>query len=126
PTMRSSICCDSMRPMAEVELVADGARLAGSLSEPRADARGVVLFAHGSGSSRLSPRNRFVADALAEHGFVTLLFDLLTMAEARDRAKVFDIELLARRLSAVTQWATTQPELTAFAIGYFGASTGAG
>ena len=62
------------------------------------DAKGIVLFAHGSGSGRLSPRNNFVAQALREDGLATLLFDLLTVEEARDRRNVFDIELLARRL----------------------------
>lgn len=88
-------------------------------------ARGVVLFAHGSGSSRHSPRNRAVADVLNRAGFATLLFDLLTSDEAEDRANVFDIGLLGRRLLAATRWVASQPEASPLAIGYFGASTGA-
>jgi putative phosphoribosyl transferase len=86
---------------------------------------GVVLFAHGSGSSRLSPRNNYVADALSEAGLGTFLFDLLTEEESLDRANVFDIALLAERLVAATDWLwTAQPALRR-PIGYFGASTGA-
>ena len=84
------------------------------------------MFAHGSGSSRHSPRNRFVASVLNRAGLGTLLFDLLTPAEEHDRANVFDIPLLARRLVDVTAWLRTQPEGRDAAIGYFGASTGAG
>jgi dienelactone hydrolase len=91
-------------------------------SAPR---RGVVAFAHGSGSSASSPRNRRVAAALTQAGFATLLFDLLVPAEELDRAKVFDVELLARRLLAATEWVRRQPESAGLAIGYFGASTGA-
>lgn len=86
---------------------------------------GVVVFAHGSGSSRLSARNRFVADALVEANFGTLLFDLLTEAEAQDRANVFDIMLLAKRLRAATAWVAAYPATSDLPIGYFGASTGA-
>jgi predicted phosphoribosyltransferase/predicted alpha/beta-hydrolase family hydrolase len=89
-------------------------------------ARGVVLFAHGSGSSRHSPRNQAVADALNRAGLATLLFDLLTPAEADDRTNVFDVELLERRLLAATRWVVTQPETASLELGYFGASTGAG
>lgn len=88
-------------------------------------ARGVVLFAHGSGSSRHSPRNQSVADVLNRAGLATLLFDLLTPAEALDRANVFDIDLLARRLLAGTRWIAAQPETGQLEVGYFGASTGA-
>ena len=102
-----------------------GVLLPGDLQRP-ADARGLVIFAHGSGSSRHSPRNRQVAAALGRAGLATLLIDLLTPAEERDRRNVFDIELLARRLTAATAWAAEQPELSALAIGYFGASTGGG
>jgi dienelactone hydrolase len=98
--------------------------LDGLLSLPKA-ASGIVLFAHGSGSSRLSPRNTYVAEALQEAGLATLLFDLLTEPEAADRARVFDIPLLADRLAMATEWTATQPETVALAIGYFGASTGA-
>jgi putative phosphoribosyl transferase len=86
---------------------------------------GLVVFAHGSGSSRLSPRNREVAQALNVAGISTLLFDLLTEEEADDRAKIFDIDLLAARLVATTEWVRRQPELRDLPLGYFGASTGA-
>jgi len=105
--------------------VEPGVRLAGDLHRPHG-ARGLVIFAHGSGSSRHSPRNRHVAGVLTEAGLATLLIDLLTPAEERDRNNVFDIELLARRLQAATAWAAEQPDLAALAVGYFGASTGAG
>ncbi len=100
-------------------------RLAGHLTVPEA-LRGLVVFAHGSGSSRHSPRNRYVATVLNEAGLGTLLFDLLTPDEELDRAQVFDIELLANRLEAVTRWLRVQPEADKARIGYFGASTGAG
>jgi putative phosphoribosyl transferase len=87
--------------------------------------RGLVIFAHGSGSSRLSPRNRAVAAGLNEAGFATLLFDLLTEFEAGRRALVFDIPLLARRLELVTRWALEDPGTRDLPVGYFGASTGA-
>jgi putative phosphoribosyl transferase len=83
------------------------------------------VFAHGSGSSRHSPRNRYVADVLNRAGLGTLLFDLLTPAEEHDRANVFDIGLLANRLVGVTGWLRTQPVAGTLSIGYFGASTGA-
>jgi putative phosphoribosyl transferase len=102
----------------------EGTQTAGDLTVPDA-ARGLVVFAHGSGSSRHSPRNRQVADALQERSLATLLLDLLTAEEERDRANVFDIELLARRLITATHWAAHDPELTALPVGYFGASTGA-
>jgi putative phosphoribosyl transferase len=89
-------------------------------------AGGLVIFAHGSGSGRLSPRNNHVAAALREAGFATLLLDLLSPAEEDDRAKVFDIPLLASRLVLATEWAARQPETSALRVGYFGASTGAG
>ena len=107
----------------EIEL-APGLRLAGDLRLPEL-AAGLVIFAHGSGSSRLSPRNRQVAEALNEAGFATLLFDLLTTEEELDRANVFDIGLLAERLLAVTRWAEGEEELKNLPISYFGASTGA-
>ncbi len=107
----------------EVTVAVRDLRLPGFLTVP-ADATGIVVFAHGSGSSRLSRRNRYVASVLHDVGVGTLLFDLLTAAEEVDRSAVFDIELLARRLTAATQWvrAETPPSLP---IGYFGASTGA-
>ena len=108
----------------EVVFAAGPARLAGHLSTPGGGA-GMVVFAHGSGSSRRSPRNRFVADVLATAGLGTLLFDLLTAEEEQDRANVFDIGLLASRLGAVTRWVHEQPGLAGARVGYFGASTGA-
>jgi putative phosphoribosyl transferase len=108
----------------EVVFAAGPARLAGHLSTPGGGA-GMVVFAHGSGSSRRSPRNRFVADVLATAGLGTLLFDLLTAEEEQDRANVFDIGLLAGRLGAVTRWVHEQPGLAGARVGYFGASTGA-
>jgi putative phosphoribosyl transferase len=107
-----------------VEIPIDGIRLAGHLCIPQ-KAEGVVIFAHGSGSSRHSPRNRSVAALLQEHGIGTLLFDLLSEREAVDRSNVFDIGLLARRLATVTHWLRQQPEARHLKIGYFGASTGA-
>lgn len=85
-----------------------------------------MVFAHGSGSSRHSIRNRYVAEVLTGAGFATLLFDLLTPEEERNRANVFDIELLASRLIDVTGWLATQPDTASLPVGYFGASTGAG
>ena len=108
----------------DVVIAAEGAVLPGSLVAP-AEARGIVVFAHGSGSSRSSPRNAQVADALNEAGLATLLFDLLTEEEARDRARVFDIPLLAERLASATSWVEADPELCRSPLGYFGASTGA-
>jgi putative phosphoribosyl transferase len=98
--------------------------LDGMLGLPEASA-GIVLFAHGSGSGRFSPRNNFVARALRDSGFATLLFDLLTEEEAQDRTNVFDIPLLAERLSMATAWVIQDCDTAALPIGYFGASTGA-
>lgn len=109
---------------AEVVIPSGTARLRGSLEIP-GGAEGLVLFAHGSGSSRFSPRNQSVARALREAGIGTLLFDLLTEREAGDRRNVFDLALLARRLADATAWARTQEVAAHLAIGYFGASTGA-
>jgi putative phosphoribosyl transferase len=89
------------------------------------DAAGIVLFAHGSGSSRFSPRNTYVARALREAGVATLLFDLLTVEEAEDRALVFDVEFLAGRLRDATEWVRGEAATKDLRIGYFGASTGA-
>ncbi|MFP5407025.1 MAG: dienelactone hydrolase family protein [Gammaproteobacteria bacterium] len=89
-------------------------------------AQGLVIFAHGSGSGRLSPRNQHVAAALRQAGIATLLLDLLTPSEERDRANVFDIDLLAQRLAVATEWARTQPDTASLPVGYFGASTGGG
>jgi putative phosphoribosyl transferase len=99
-------------------------RLVAHLSIPE-HALGAVIFVHGSGSSRHSPRNRYVAAVLNRAGLATLLFDLLTPGEEHDRANVFDIDLLARRLVEVTDWLRKQPEIDGLPIGYFGASTGA-
>lgn len=98
--------------------------LSGDLTVPPT-AKGLVIFAHGSGSSRFSPRNRQVADALVEAGLATLLMDLLSEDEAADRANVFDIPLLAQRLVAAIGWARKQDALGELPIGLFGASTGA-
>ena len=87
--------------------------------------RAIVLFAHGSGSSRLSPRNNYVATALNEAGLGTLLFDLLRPEEAMDRENVFDIPLLAERLETARKWLAGQKQARDLPVGYFGASTGA-
>ncbi len=112
----------------EVEVVAGGVRLGGTLAVPDG-ARGLVLFAHGSGSSRHSPRNRYVAYTLRTAGVGTLLFDLLTEAEEEEdevtAALRFDIDFLARRLGQVTDWVFATPELSRLRVGYFGSSTGA-
>src|SRR5919197_25068 len=108
-----------------VRIEAGAATLDGLLGRP-SDANGIVLFAHGSGSGRFSPRNRYVADVLNEAGLATLLLDLLEEHESDDRRKVFDIDLLADRLLAATQWVQRDAEMRTFRIGYFGASTGAG
>ena len=108
----------------EVELRLGTLRLAGHFTVPEA-LKGMVVFAHGSGSSRHSPRNRFVASVLNEAGLGTLLFDLLGADEERDRSRVFDIPRLADRLERVTGWLAAQPESAGSRIGYFGASTGA-
>ncbi|MEN3344128.1 MAG: putative phosphoribosyl transferase [Arthrobacter sp.] len=110
---------------AEVEIPSRAVRLHGQLHLP-VPATGVVLFAHGSGSGRHSPRNRFVATVLQQAGLGTLLLDLLTPGEERDRANVFDIELLARRLSSATDWLGARADTASCRLGYFGASTGAG
>ena len=99
-------------------------RLPGNLNVP-ANPTALVVFAHGSGSSRLSPRNRAVAEALNAQGMATLLFDLLTPVEEADRANVFDIPLLAGRLVDAVKWIDRQPDLAPLPLGLFGASTGA-
>jgi putative phosphoribosyl transferase len=108
----------------EVEVHAGPVRLAGRLTVPE-QAIGTVVFAHGSGSSRHSPRNRMLAAVLNQARLATLLFDLLAPSEVRDRANVFDIELLAGRLVDVTAWLRTQREVNDLAVGHFGAGTGA-
>ena len=107
----------------EVRIPPEG--LAGLLGVP-AEAHGIVIFAHGSGSGRLSSRNQHVAAQLRRARFATLLLDLLTPEEERDRTNVFDIGLLAERLGDATRWAQGSAETAALAVGYFGASTGAG
>lgn len=99
--------------------------LEGLLGLP-AGSPGVVVFAHGSGSGRFSPRNNFVARHLQQSGLATLLLDLLTEQEADDRRKVFDIDLLADRLLLAKAWLESDPRTSKLGIGYFGASTGAG
>jgi dienelactone hydrolase len=108
----------------DVTVAGDGVRLGGHLTVPDG-ATGIVVFAHGSGSSRHSSRNRSVARVLNDAGLGTLLFDLLTEREAGDRANVFDVELLADRLLGATRWLGREPALAGLPVGYFGASTGA-
>ncbi|HEX8436430.1 dienelactone hydrolase family protein [Archangium sp.] len=112
----------------EVEVLAGSVRLGGTLAVPDG-AQGLVIFAHGSGSSRHSPRNRYVALSLRMAGLGTLLFDLLTEdEEAEDDvsgALRFDIDFLARRLGEVTDWVFEHPEWSRLRVGYFGSSTGA-
>lgn len=107
-----------------VEVPAGHVTLPGILGLPP-EARGVVLFAHGSGSGRLSPRNNFVARVLQQAGLATLLIDLLEESEAQDRRLVFDVGLLSERLLAATRWLRQEPDTRDLPIGYFGASTGA-
>jgi putative phosphoribosyl transferase len=108
----------------EVSVEAGPAHLHGQLSVPE-HARGLVIFAHGSGSSRHSPRNRAVAEGLQREGLATLLFDLLTPNEEADREAVFDVEGLGARLTTVTRWAAQHPGTAPLPSLYFGASTGA-
>jgi pimeloyl-ACP methyl ester carboxylesterase len=117
------------QPVAERDLIAQEVRiqpsgLVGTLTAPSA-AKGLVVFAHGSGSSRLSPRNVAVGRALNAQGFATLLFDLLTAEEEANRANVFDIPLLADRLVEVVHWIGRQAPIARLPVGLFGASTGA-
>ncbi|KMO69022.1 putative phosphoribosyl transferase [Mycolicibacterium obuense] len=109
----------------DVAVPTAGATVAGNLTVPDG-AVGIVVFAHGSGSSRRSPRNRYVAEVLNDAGLATLLFDLLTPAEEQDRANVFDIDLLAERLIGATRWLAGRDDTSALPVGYFGASTGGG
>src|SRR4051794_6859583 len=110
---------------AEAAIPASGRTVRGFLTLPDG-ASGVVVFAHGSGSGRLSPRNQYVAGGLHEAPLGTLLVDLLEEDEAEDRALVFDIGLLARRLHAAALWLADQDRTRDLSVGYFGASTGAG
>jgi putative phosphoribosyl transferase len=109
---------------ADVVVHAGPVRLGGELTVPEG-ATGIVVFAHGSGSSRHSPRNRSVSTSLNKAGLATLLFDLLTAEEELDRANTFDTALLAGRLTDATRWLLDRPETQGLAVGYFGASTGA-
>lgn len=109
----------------QVRLSEAGVSLEGILSLPDSP-KGVIAFAHGSGSGRFSPRNQLVARHLQAGGFATLLLDLLEPDEAGDRRKVFDIDLLADRLLLAQIWLSKYPSTTGLATGYFGASTGAG
>ena len=108
----------------EVVIPVNGTRLAGRLTVPEG-ATGLVVFVHGSGSSRHSPRNRHVAEVLQDAGLATLLFDLLTVEEELHRRNVFDVGLLAGRLQAVTSWLRADPGVGGMPMGWFGASTGA-
>ncbi|MFD1562295.1 dienelactone hydrolase family protein [Haloarchaeobius amylolyticus] len=107
-----------------VSIPVDDVELEGELIVPEG-ASGLVVFAHGSGSSRKSPRNNYVADVIRERGLGTLLFDLLTEAEDQTRENRFDIPLLTDRLVAVTEWLRDRPETASLRYGYFGSSTGA-
>lgn len=99
-------------------------RLPGIFVAPK-NASGLVIFAHGSGSSRFSPRNMHAAGVLQERGFATLLFDLLTAEESEDRRNVFDVALLAARVEEAIEWARQDQRASGLPIGLFGASTGA-
>lgn len=107
-----------------VHVPVDGVKLEGDLRVPEG-ASGIVVFAHGSGSSRHSTRNNYVADVLRSRGLGTFLFDLLTEEEDQSRENRFDIPLLTNRLLAVTDWLEEQDATSGLALGYFGSSTGA-
>lgn len=111
-------------PIASREVLIPPLNLAGTLNCPEG-ARAMVIFAHGSGSSRFSPRNNRVAEAFNRRGIATLLFDLLLPEEEDDRRNVFDIKLLARRLTQAVHWVMNEPDVGNLPIGLFGASTGA-
>jgi dienelactone hydrolase len=119
---------DSERNKKPVRIPAGKAAIEGNLAVPQR-AKGIVLFAHGSGSSRFSPRNQYVANVLNQAGIATLLIDLLTKEEEEIDMRTgqlrFDIDLLAHRLVAATEWVKKNPKTKELAIGYFGASTGA-
>ena len=134
-TLLKSLCVSKAKPLEStahgqpVRIPADAVTLDGDLTVPAAS-RGIVVFAHGSGSSRHSPRNRYVAGVLCEAGLATLLMDLLTPDEEtideRTRHLRFDVALLAGRLVAATDWLASGEGTRHLALGYFGASTGAG
>lgn len=117
------MCMSGTKPT-PVTIPADGVELEGDLAVPPG-ASGLVVFAHGSGSSRKSPRNNFVADVIRERGLGTLLFDLLTEEEDRTYETRFDISLLTQRLLAATEWLRNRDDTADLDIGYFGSSTGA-
>lgn len=128
--MNHSAQSDSSRNTFGVTITVGEAHIAGDVANPPdvgqpETRRGVIIFAHGSGSSRHSPRNQFVARILAEHGFTTLLLDLLTEDEQYVIAKRFDISLLTLRLAEVIQWVRNNQLLSQLSLGLFGASTGA-
>lgn len=112
-------------PTFRVRITGDGVALDGFLRIPE-HPKGVIVFAHGSGSGRFSPRNQFVAHYIQEGGFATLLPDLLAPEEADHRQNVFDIDLLADRLLLAQAWLSKHPQTMGLHVGYFGASTGAG
>ncbi len=122
-TIAGDMC--GMRPREKFEEVWIGASALGGFLAIPDGAKGLVVFAHGSGSSRFSPRNTQVARALNERGLATLQFDLLTQVEARDRANVFDIPLLGKRVAETVEWALANDATRDLRIGLFGASTGA-
>lgn len=107
-----------------VDIQLEDVILQGNLAIPE-NATGIVIFSHGSGSSRLSPRNNYVAEILQKKGLATLLSDLLTEKEDRIYENRFDIDLLTQRLIAITKWVKDNPETKGLNLGYFGASTGA-
>ena len=107
-----------------IHIPVNSIKLEGMLQIPE-DAAGIILFAHGSGSSRLSPRNNFVAKVLHRHKFATLLIDLLTEEEDELRENRFDIELLTERLAEAAKWLASEPQTQNLPLGIFGASTGA-
>jgi putative phosphoribosyl transferase len=111
--------------LSNVEVESYSVTLPGILGMPRRTPRGIIVFAHGSGSSRLSPRNTRVATVLHQAGFGTLLFDLLTSREDAVYDNRFDINLLSERLTAATDWLHAQKGIPKLGVGYFGASTGA-
>jgi putative phosphoribosyl transferase len=108
----------------DVRIPCDNVELRASLDVPP-DARGLILFAHGSGSSRLSPRNKLVAQILRDAGFGSLLMDLLSAREDRMQRNRFDVDLLARRLEGAYQWTHANSRIASLSVGLFGASTGA-
>ena len=109
----------------DYEIPCDKTFLPGTLTIP-SNAESVVIFAHGSGSGRLSVRNQYVAKVLQNAGLATFQFDLLNETEVLDQQKVFDIDLLANRLEVVSKWLNHQPETCSFSMGCFGSSTGGG